>query len=260
MSDSYDHPQYYHLSYSHGMGEEIRFIRELLARYVGSESAKILEPACGTGRVLLPLLEAGYRGTGFDNNDNAMRYLKKRLQRKGLKAMLLNADMADFSIPGGLFNGAVCTVDTFRHVLTEADAVNHLKCVARHLRTGGVYLLALHLLPRGGYSDKISRWRDRKGVLNLHTTISVLNVDRKRRLETLSIVFNVRTPKRRNKYRYVYQLRTYTLRQLNSLLKQVSVFEMAAVYDYYAFDVTTQIRLDADCEDVLIVLRKRQTA
>lgn len=260
MSGCYDHPQYYHLSYSHDMGEEIRFIRKLLARYIDSPTAKILEPACGTGRVLLPLLESGYRCTGFDNNHKAIRYLKKRLQRKGIKANVFNADMAEFSITGSPFDGAVCTVDTFRHLVNESEAVSHLQCVARQLRKDGVYLLAMHLLPSDGYTQQISRWRDRKGSLNLHTTISVLDVNRKKRLETLSIVFNVQTAGSEKKYRYVYKLRTYTLRQLKSMLNRIPAFEIAAVYNYYSFDSASPIRLNFYSEDVLLVLRKRTSS
>ena len=256
MSAGYDHPQYYHVSYSHGMSGEIRFIRRLLEKYLVSPPAKVLEPACGTGRVLLPLLEAGYRGSGFDNNDNAIRYLKKRLQRKGSRARVFDADMAVFSITGGPFDAAVCTVDTFRHLLTEADAVNHLQCISRHIKRDGVYLLALHLLPRNGYSNQISRWRDRKGNLDLHTTISVLNVNRRQRMETLSIVYNVQTAQSRKKFRYVYRLRTYSLRQFKALIKKVPSFEIDAAYAYYAFDADAPVRLDAGSEDVLLVLRK----
>lgn len=256
MAVCYDQPQYYHLSYSHGMGEEIRFIRDLLEKHPVPPAVKILEPACGTGRVLLPLLEAGYRCTGFDNNNNAIRYLQKRLQRQGLRARLRNADMAKFSIAGGPFDGAVCTVDTFRHLLTEEAAISHLHCVARHLRRGGIYLLALHLLPRGGYSNQVSRWRVRRGQLDLHTTITVLDVNRRKREETLSIVYNVQKEHSRKKFRYVYRLRTYTLQQFNALINKVPAFKIAAVYAYYAFDADTPIRLDRGSEDVLLVLSK----
>ena len=258
MRSSYDHPAYYHLSYSHGMGEEIRFIRSLLEKHLVPPPAKILEPACGTGRVLLPLLEAGYRGSGFDNNGNAIRYLKQRLQRKRSRARVFNADLADFVIPGGPFDAAVCTVDTFRHLLTEADAVNHLRCVARHLRKDGIYLLALHLLPRNGYSSQISRWRDRQGKLDLHTTITVLDVNRRQRTETLSIVYNVQTEHSRKKFRYVYRLRTYSLRQFNALMNKVPAFEIAAAYTYYAFDAGAPLQPDTGTEDVLLVLRQVQ--
>lgn len=259
MSSCYDQPQYYHLSYCHGMSAEIRFIKDLLAGHLDSPSSKILEPACGTGRVLLPLLEAGYRCSGFDNNQNAIRYLVKRLQQKGLRAGISNGDMADFNVPAGPFDGAVCTVDTFRHLLNEYQAVNHLRCVARHLRENGIYLLAMHLLPQGGFTGRVSRWRDRKGNLNLHTTITVLDVNRNRREETLSIVFNVRTPRSENKYRYVYRLRTYTLRQMKILLNRVNTFEIAAAYDYYSFDAASPVQLNSYSEDVLLVLRKRKS-
>jgi len=258
MPGYYDHPSYYHLSYSHGMAPEISFIRKLLTRHLGPPPAKILEPACGTGRVLLPLLEAGYRCTGFDNSASAINYLKKRLQRRGLSARTFNADMTDFSVRGSPYDGAVCTVDTFRHLLQESEAVNHLQCVARHLRKDGIYLLAMDLLPKSGYTSRVSRWRDRKGRLNLHTTISVLDVNRKNREETLSIVFNVRTSGLREKYRYVYKLRTYTLRQIKDLMKKVAALEIVEAYEYYAFNAACPVHLDSDSEDVLLVLRKHQ--
>ena len=42
---------------------------------------------------------------------------------------------------------AYCFVNTFRHLLTEEDAVQHLQSVAASLRPGGLYLLGLHMLP-----------------------------------------------------------------------------------------------------------------
>lgn len=256
LNSCYDHAGYYDLSYSSGMAGEIRFIKALLREYLGSGALRLLEPACGTGRVLLPMLEAGHVCTGFDNNPNVLDYLHSRLLRKGLHARIFKADLADFSIPGSSFDAAVCTVDTFRHLLSETGALNHLQAVSRHLVNRGIYLLALHLLPGAGYSENVSRWRDRRGSLSLHTTISVLNVDRKKREETLAIVYNAETDTSRERHRYEYTLRTYTLRQLRALLRQVPSLEIAGVYDYYAFDIKKPIALDDQAEDIMLVLRK----
>ena len=39
---------------------------EFMLKILGDKSYKILEPCCGTGRILIPLVKAGYKITGFD--------------------------------------------------------------------------------------------------------------------------------------------------------------------------------------------------
>jgi SAM-dependent methyltransferase len=252
----YDLPRFYDISYTSGMGRETRFLNAILARHFGDRPLRILEPACGTGRVLLPLIEAGHDCAGFDINPAALAYLRDRLRRRALQAQLLEADMADFSIRGARFDAAVCTVDTFRHLLSEEQALAHLACVAKHLRRGGLYLLAMQLLPPGGYSEQISRWRDVRGDLRLHTTISVLGIDRRRREERLSIVYTAESARALEKHRFTYSLRTYTVRQFLNLLSKAPGLELAEAYEYYAFDVLRRVRLGADTEDVMLVLRR----
>jgi len=238
------------------MSGEIRFIRTLIRRYCGAGRLKIIEPACGTGRVLLPLAQEGHDCTGIDISRSALEYLNARLEKKNLQADIHTADMADFSAGASRYDVAVCTVDSFRCLLTETAALEHLRCVSRHLKKNGIYLLALHLLPQNGYTYSVSRWRDVKGLLDLRTTISVLGVDRRKRLETLSIVYNVLTPRKREKLRYEYSLRTYSCNQFIGLLKKVPSLELAGSYTYYDFDVAKTVLLDKQAEDVMLVLRK----
>ena len=45
----------------------------------------ILEPMCGTGRFLLPLLEKGYSVTGFDYSPDMLEICRKKCEAQGLK-------------------------------------------------------------------------------------------------------------------------------------------------------------------------------
>lgn len=73
----YDLPKYYDLSYSWNMHDELVFLMQAFHNFAKSKNPHLLEPACGTGRLLVPLIKAGYKCTGFDLNPNALDYLKK---------------------------------------------------------------------------------------------------------------------------------------------------------------------------------------
>ena len=42
---------------------------EFLLRVLGPKPLRVLEAACGTGRILIPIAQAGHDATGFDRND-----------------------------------------------------------------------------------------------------------------------------------------------------------------------------------------------
>ena len=55
------------------------------------------------------------------------------------------------------FDLAYCVVSTFKYLLTEDDARSHLRCVAKALKPGGIYVLGFHITD----DDQISRMRER---------------------------------------------------------------------------------------------------
>ena len=79
----YDLPKYYDLSYSWNMRDEISFLKQVFHKYTNSVRPSLLEPACGTGRLLLPLARAGFDCTGFDRNTIVLDYLKKNCIETG---------------------------------------------------------------------------------------------------------------------------------------------------------------------------------
>ena len=56
----YDLPKYYDLSYSWNMQRELAYLKQVFRHYTNSLHPRLLEPACGTGRLLTPLVKAGF--------------------------------------------------------------------------------------------------------------------------------------------------------------------------------------------------------
>lgn len=159
--------------------------------------------------------------------------------------------MAEFAISGPVYNGAYCTVDTFRHLPTDRDAVNHLQSIARHLKNNGIYVLGLHLLPDKGVSRKIHRWQGNRGRLTVRSSITVLGINRDDREETLC--YQLRTNEK--KYSSVYKLRTYTSRQFMELLEKAGCFIIMSIYDLN-YDMNKTILINGKSEDIVCILRK----
>ena len=54
-------------------------------KYVANAKGPILEPMCGTGRMLLPFLEEGFNVQGFDASQNMLSALHEKAKLKNLK-------------------------------------------------------------------------------------------------------------------------------------------------------------------------------
>ena len=159
------------------------------------------------------------------------------------------------SIGGMKYDGVYCTVDTFRHLLTDRDAIGHLQSINRLLTGNGIYILGLHVLPARGIPITAYRWKGARGRLQVFTTIKVLDVDVRRREETLSYILRVVKPSAVRTCKSIYKLRTYNLDQIKSIVS-AGGFEIGAAYDVddgYAGPVSP----GPDSENLAFVLRKR---
>src|SRR6266478_9973614 len=117
----YDHPQYYDIAFQSYTAGEADFIEAACRKYCPFAVRRLLEPACGSGRLTACLAGRGHQMTGFDVNPSALSYLRRRLARQHLQAEIFEAEMSDFHI-GRPVDAAYCTVGAFRYLLTEQAA------------------------------------------------------------------------------------------------------------------------------------------
>ncbi|GBD37005.1 hypothetical protein HRbin36_02135 [bacterium HR36] len=250
----YSFPQYYECFFRQETAREVRFIQWAARHFALIPVEKVLELGCGGGRLLLALARHGYKCYGIDNNLQALEWLRQRARRRKLACGVIEADLADFTLPERV-DLAVCTFNTFRHLLSEQAARQHLRSVARAVRPGGLYILGLHLLPLDVAEDDEERWSVRWGRLKLHARLQVLRMDRRRRWEWLRVVLSVRGPKKHFRIESQFALRIYTRQQFLRLLRQVPAWQIAGIYDFW-YDPHHPRALDDDLTDVVFVLRR----
>jgi SAM-dependent methyltransferase len=114
---------------------DLPFYLELAEQTVGP----ILEVACGTGRVLLPIARKGIKIHGVDNSRPMLEILQNHLAREVTevreRVTLHEGDMRDFRL-GAQFPLVIIPFRPMQHMHTVEDQVCALTSAASHLSAG----------------------------------------------------------------------------------------------------------------------------
>jgi SAM-dependent methyltransferase len=97
----------------------------------------VLDLACGTGRVLLPCMQAGADVDGLDLSEAMLSTLRRKADALHLAPRLYTADMSDFRLPRRY---ALITMacNSFVHNLTQEAQLRCLERCRQHLLPGGL--------------------------------------------------------------------------------------------------------------------------
>ena len=76
VGDWYDHPEYYDFSLRDDTPQEATFVEAACRKYCDFPVRRLVEPACGSGRLVVELAARGYHVTGLDLNEKALDFLE----------------------------------------------------------------------------------------------------------------------------------------------------------------------------------------
>lgn len=251
----YDYPKYYDVLFNSDWKAEYHFLLACFAKHAKGRVRRLFEPACGTGRLLVRLARAGYEVAGNDLNPRAVDYCNARLRRNGFAETAEVGDMGDFRLKRKV-HGAFNTINSFRHLQTEQQALGHLQCMAGVLTKGGIYVLGLHLTPLRDPLCEHESWTAERGSLCINSEMQSLEIDRRRRIERVRFTFDIYTPTRQFRLADEFNFRTYTARQFRGLLDKVPQFELVETYDF-SYQIDGPVVVDGKTEDVIYVLRNK---
>jgi SAM-dependent methyltransferase len=135
--EPYVRPDLYDLLFE-GLDFDLGFYREMaLQQTAGGEPGPVLDLACGTGRVMLPLLEAGVDVEGVDLSRPMLERLREKARARGLAPRVHQVSMSAFELPRR-FRVAMIPFNAFVHNLTAEDQIATLRRCREHLEPGGV--------------------------------------------------------------------------------------------------------------------------
>ena len=146
--EHYQDAALYDRTYKHRR-TDAAFYRMLADERLGfGEPSPVLELACGSGRLTVPLLRAGHAVVGFDRSPVMLAEAQKRVARlprvRRQKALFFRADMRVFAItkPVSLI---IAGFHSLQHLIEDDDLLTCLQHVRRSLRPDGWF--AFDILP-----------------------------------------------------------------------------------------------------------------
>lgn len=226
LPEFYSDPALYDLIHADGTDDEV-WLLDRIARLHGNGGKTALEPACGTGRYLAGLLRRGWRVHGYDLAPGMVAYARRRLAKWGPRAVVSRGDMTSF-MPGGTFDLAFNLLSTFRHLMTDKDALAHLRVTYDALNPGGVFVLGLDLAAYGEDGPDEEVWTARRGGRTVTHVMMTLPPERRRRRER---IMNFVTVPGKKVLESSYDLRSYDAQQLAGLILRTK-FSLPTCYGY----------------------------
>ena len=254
----YDVPEYWDLAFDDDTSLEADFIEAAVRKYGRAPTTSLLEPGCGGGRLVVELSRRGYHVTGWDLSRQAAEFGNRRLTAESHRSQILVDDMRSAKTTARV-DAAYCLVNTFRHLLTEDDAVRHLKTVADCLQPKGLYVIGMHMLPPDADEEDSEKWSVAAENVTVDMQLDVIACDRTSRLETLRFQMNVSTADgaEPQTFQSDYVMRIYDASDVLDLFAKVPEFELLPeVYDFW-YDIDDPLTLSEYMGDTVFILRKR---
>lgn len=131
-SDFYDHPDLYDTLLP--VGAHVPFYADLARQQRGA----VLELACGTGQLTIPIALGGYPTVGLDRSAAMLTVAKGRALTASASVAFVQGDMRDFAL-GRDFELIFVARNSLLHLRSTADLLAAFAAVRRHLAPTGIF-------------------------------------------------------------------------------------------------------------------------
>jgi ubiquinone/menaquinone biosynthesis C-methylase UbiE len=128
-----------------------------LIRRLSKKSDKILDLACGYGRITIPLAESGYNVVGIDLSPNLIHEAKLRAKKQNLNMCFNIGSMTKLPYKTQSFNKIFCLWSSFNHLLTKSEQIKAFNEIYRILKSNGLAFLEMINAEKKNIANKVER-------------------------------------------------------------------------------------------------------
>ena len=120
----------------------VRYYEKIFKKF-GKKPSLVLDLACGTGNITIPMAERGYDMIGIDLSCEMLNFAREKAQDRKQNILFLNQDMTDFELYGTV-DAIVCALDGVNY-LTKKNALDKLfSLVQNYLNPGGIMIFDIN--------------------------------------------------------------------------------------------------------------------
>ncbi len=119
--------------------EWVKYIESLIEKS-GANVKNILELACGTGNITIPLAKKGYDIAGIDISEDMLGLALEKSETMGVPLVLLEQDMVELDFDLYDLDCVLCACDGFNYVTSLDDLDKVFAKIYDLLKPGGIFV------------------------------------------------------------------------------------------------------------------------
>lgn len=100
---------------------------------------RVLDLACGTGSITVPLAKAGFDVTGIDLSAEMLALAQEKAEKERVRIRFSEQNIALFDAGRG-YDAAICSFDGYNYLTKSADVVSSFARVYETLNDGGIFI------------------------------------------------------------------------------------------------------------------------
>ena len=116
---------------------------ERIFERLGAKPRLVLDLACGTGNITIPMAKRGYDMIGLDLSCEMLNIAEKKAAEAGENILFLNQDMTEFELYGTV-DAIVCALDGINYITDSAELEKVFALADNYLNPGGVMIFDIN--------------------------------------------------------------------------------------------------------------------
>lgn len=223
----------------------LSFLEEIW-RKEGLQPEVVADLGCGTGNLLVPLTEKGYRTMGVDLSFDMLCQAEKKLREAGLSSILLEQDLTEVSLP----EEADCIIsvcDSLNYLTEDGELSAAFACVKASLRQGGLFLFDMNTEYK--FSEVLAQ--NTYAVTEEHAAYIWENdYDPEEKINAYAVNFFIEgNDGKYERTEEVHYERAYSVEEIKAALAE-NGFTLLGMYDDYTWESPKE-----DCQRIVFVAK-----
>ena len=116
---------------------------ERIFKKFGKQPKLVLDLACGTGNITIPMAKRGYDMIGLDLSCEMLNIARDKAAAEGLDILFLNQDMTEMELYGTV-DAIVCALDGLNYITDPDDFKQVFRLVKNYLNPDGIMIFDIN--------------------------------------------------------------------------------------------------------------------